>query len=268
MVYKQAFQVLHRCTCQYMHTVFIIHWSLWGPLVLKSDNLPSQVLGFAAFFALVLKKVDQEEYGEPQIDESLRNTGMFFANLKFLSHCFVWKKNTYRYNIPLTDDPDAVRAARRDSTCSFYQPPPPTDIERMRNNMIKEQKVFALVREILGRRTTLIHNNTGGSVIQFWDADVRYLFVMQPTWDLCGCCSWWRTVRGTPTLTFWPSTFDRASAKGFQTVWVFRMCSTGQTRLCWATCLESTQVLTVAHNRCTLIPFMTKCKTHVNYSDF
>ncbi|XP_076592785.1 polycystin-1-like protein 2 [Chaetodon auriga] len=82
---------------------------------------PLKVLGFAAFFALVLKKVDQEEYGEPQIDESLRHAA----------------------------DPDAVRAARRDSTCSFYQPPPPTDIERMRSNMIKEQKVFALIREIL-----------------------------------------------------------------------------------------------------------------------
>ncbi|XP_077451223.1 polycystin-1-like protein 2 [Stigmatopora argus] len=82
---------------------------------------PLKVLGFAAFFALVLKKVDQEEYGEPQIDESLKNS----------------------------DDPDGVRAARRDSTCSFYQPPPPTDIEKMRNNMIKEQKVFALIREIL-----------------------------------------------------------------------------------------------------------------------
>ncbi|XP_061738629.1 polycystin-1-like protein 2 isoform X1 [Nerophis ophidion] len=82
---------------------------------------PLKVLGFAAFFALVLKKVDQEEYGDPQFDDSLKNH----------------------------DDPDAVRAARRDSTCSFYQPPPPTDIERMRNNMIKEQKVFALIREIL-----------------------------------------------------------------------------------------------------------------------
>ncbi|XP_068452137.1 polycystin-1-like protein 2 [Clinocottus analis] len=82
---------------------------------------PLKVLGFAAFFALVLKKVDQEEYGEPQIDESLRNT----------------------------DDPDTVRAARRDSTCSFYQPPPPNDIEKIRNNMIKEQKVFGLIREIL-----------------------------------------------------------------------------------------------------------------------
>ncbi|XP_017296853.3 polycystic kidney disease protein 1-like 2 [Kryptolebias marmoratus] len=82
---------------------------------------PLKVLGFAAFFALVLKKVDQEEFGEPQIDENLRNSG----------------------------DPDGVRAARRDSTCSFYQPPPPTDIERMRRNTIKEQKVFALIREIL-----------------------------------------------------------------------------------------------------------------------
>ncbi|XP_029979509.1 polycystic kidney disease protein 1-like 2 [Sphaeramia orbicularis] len=82
---------------------------------------PLKVLGFAAFFALVLKKVDQEEYGEPQIDESLMNQ----------------------------DDPDAVRIARRDSTCSFYHPPPPSDIEKMRNNMIKEQKVFILIREIL-----------------------------------------------------------------------------------------------------------------------
>uniref|UniRef100_A0A668V1H7 Polycystic kidney disease 1 like 2a n=1 Tax=Oreochromis aureus TaxID=47969 RepID=A0A668V1H7_OREAU len=82
---------------------------------------PLKVLGFAAFFALVLKKVDQEEYGEPAIEESLRSP----------------------------DNPDAVQAARRDSTCSFYKPPPPTDIEKMRNNMIKEQKVFALIQEIV-----------------------------------------------------------------------------------------------------------------------
>ncbi|CDQ64741.1 unnamed protein product [Oncorhynchus mykiss] len=75
---------------------------------------PLKVLGFAAFFALVLKKVDQEEYGDPKIEGALRNPGSL-----------------------------------RDSTCSFYQPPPPTDVERMRNNMIKEQKVFALIKEIL-----------------------------------------------------------------------------------------------------------------------
>lgn len=55
----------------------------------------------------------------------------------------------------LSDDPDLVRAARRDSTCSFYQPPPPTEIEKMRRSMIKEQKVFALIREILGNVTML-----------------------------------------------------------------------------------------------------------------
>uniref|UniRef100_A0A8C1S7V7 Polycystic kidney disease 1 like 2a n=1 Tax=Cyprinus carpio TaxID=7962 RepID=A0A8C1S7V7_CYPCA len=82
---------------------------------------PVKVLGFAVFFALVLKTVDQEDYGDVPIDGTLPNT----------------------------DDPDAIRIARRDSTCSFYQPPPPTDTEKMRNNMIKEQKVFALIREIL-----------------------------------------------------------------------------------------------------------------------
>nr|XP_046204229.1 polycystic kidney disease protein 1-like 2 [Oncorhynchus gorbuscha] len=82
---------------------------------------PLKVLGFAAFFALILKKVDQEEYGDPKIEGALRNP----------------------------DDPDIVWAVRRDSTRSFYQPLPPTDVERMRNNMIKEQKVFALIKEIL-----------------------------------------------------------------------------------------------------------------------
>ncbi|XP_073691874.1 polycystin-1-like protein 2 [Garra rufa] len=82
---------------------------------------PVKVLGFAVFFALVLKTVDQEDYGDVPIYGTLPNT----------------------------DDPDAIKIARRDSTCSFYQPPPPTDIEKMRNNMIKEQKVFALIREIL-----------------------------------------------------------------------------------------------------------------------
>ncbi|XP_066568584.1 polycystin-1-like protein 2 [Amia ocellicauda] len=82
---------------------------------------PLKVLGFAAFFALVLKKVDVDEGSEVAIEGTLSNPG----------------------------DPGAVLSTRRDSTCSFYQPPPPTDIERMRNNMIKEQKVFALIREIL-----------------------------------------------------------------------------------------------------------------------
>ncbi|KAL2088543.1 hypothetical protein ACEWY4_015442 [Coilia grayii] len=82
---------------------------------------PLKVIGFAVFFALVLKKVDQEEFDDVPIEGSLPNAG----------------------------DPDAVRSARRDSASSFYQPPPPSDIEKMKQNMIKEQKVFALIREIV-----------------------------------------------------------------------------------------------------------------------
>lgn len=52
-----------------------------------------------------------------------------------------------------TDDPDGICIVRRDSTCSFYQPPPPSDIEKMKSNMIKEQKVFALIREILSKKS-------------------------------------------------------------------------------------------------------------------
>lgn len=48
-----------------------------GESVGQSLYLLLQVLGFAAFFALVLKKVDQEEYGEPAIEESLRSPGSF-----------------------------------------------------------------------------------------------------------------------------------------------------------------------------------------------
>nr|XP_023646474.1 polycystic kidney disease protein 1-like 2 [Paramormyrops kingsleyae] len=81
---------------------------------------PLKVLGFAIFFALVLKKIDQEEYGDATLEKEL-----------------------------VTSDPNVVLGTRRDSTCSYYQPPPPTDIERMRNNMIKEQKAYGLIMEIL-----------------------------------------------------------------------------------------------------------------------
>ncbi|XP_076879791.1 polycystin-1-like protein 2 isoform X2 [Brachyhypopomus gauderio] len=82
---------------------------------------PIKVLGFAVFFALVMKTVDQDEYGDVPIDSTFSTSG----------------------------DPDGIHIARRDSTCSFYQPPPPADVQKMRDNMIKEQKVFGLIREIL-----------------------------------------------------------------------------------------------------------------------
>ncbi|KAK9392829.1 polycystic kidney disease protein 1-like 2 [Crotalus adamanteus] len=83
---------------------------------------PLKVLGFAAFFALVLKKVEQEDEEATSIDGPLSVTG----------------------------DPTPIFGARRDSGNNIYQPPPATDIEKMKMDHIKEQKAFALIREILG----------------------------------------------------------------------------------------------------------------------
>ncbi|XP_053127311.1 polycystic kidney disease protein 1-like 2 [Hemicordylus capensis] len=80
---------------------------------------PLKVLGFAAFFALVLKNLEQEDEENTSVDG------------------------------PLSAPGDPLFGARRDSRSDIYQPPPATDIERMKNNRIKEQKAFALIREIL-----------------------------------------------------------------------------------------------------------------------
>lgn len=48
-----------------------------------------------------------------------------------------------------TGDSNLLLESRRDS--NMYQPPPPSDVSKMKDNCIKEQKVFALIREILGK---------------------------------------------------------------------------------------------------------------------
>ncbi|XP_035388719.1 polycystic kidney disease protein 1-like 2 [Electrophorus electricus] len=85
---------------------------------------PVKVLGFAIFFALVVKAVDNED----------DNDYIAIATDKELTY---------------SGDPGDVRISRRDSTCGFYQPPPPSDVEKMKDNVIKEKKAFALIREIL-----------------------------------------------------------------------------------------------------------------------
>ncbi|NXY82693.1 PK1L2 protein, partial [Alcedo cyanopectus] len=82
---------------------------------------PLKVLGFAAFFALVLKKVEHEDEENTAIDGSFSSPG----------NC-----------LPLS-------GARRDSRSSIYQPPPAADVKKMRISCMKEQKAFALIREIL-----------------------------------------------------------------------------------------------------------------------
>ncbi|XP_066504124.1 polycystin-1-like protein 2 [Hoplias malabaricus] len=85
---------------------------------------PVKVFGFAIFFALVVKSVDNEEDDE---------------------YIYMVRNQVTAYS----DDPDDVRISRRDSTCRYYQPPPPADVEKIKDRMIKDQKAFALILKIL-----------------------------------------------------------------------------------------------------------------------
>ncbi|KAF1405195.1 Polycystic kidney disease protein 1-like 2, partial [Spheniscus humboldti] len=84
---------------------------------------PLKVLGFAAFFALVLKKVEHEDEENTAIDGPLSAPGNCDSNPLF--------------------------GARRDSRSNIYRPPPALDVEKMKISCMKEKKAFALIREIL-----------------------------------------------------------------------------------------------------------------------
>ncbi|NXN15255.1 PK1L2 protein, partial [Indicator maculatus] len=84
---------------------------------------PLKVLGFAAFFALVLRKVEHEDEENTAIDGPLSAPG----------NC----------------DSNPLCGARRDSRSNIYRPPPTADVEKMKISCMKEQKAFALIREIL-----------------------------------------------------------------------------------------------------------------------
>uniref|UniRef100_U3JWH1 Polycystin 1 like 2/pseudo n=1 Tax=Ficedula albicollis TaxID=59894 RepID=U3JWH1_FICAL len=82
---------------------------------------PLKVLGFAAFFALVLKKVEHEDEENTAIDGPLSAQG----------------------------DSHPLFGVRRDSRSNIYRPPPAADVEKMKISCMKEQKAFTLIREIL-----------------------------------------------------------------------------------------------------------------------
>ncbi|XP_028289475.1 polycystic kidney disease protein 1-like 2 [Parambassis ranga] len=76
---------------------------------------PLKVLFLAVFFALLIKKVDEEDW----------------QNMAFVTN---------------TGDCKGQTRVRRGG---LYHPPPPANIERMRRNKIMEEKASALIREIL-----------------------------------------------------------------------------------------------------------------------
>ncbi|XP_075335044.1 polycystin-1-like protein 2 [Odontesthes bonariensis] len=80
---------------------------------------PLKVVCLAVFFALVIKRVDEED----------------LKNVELLKHI----------TAPSGDFKGQI--SRRD--VRYYEPPPPADIKRMKRNKIMEQKAYALLREIL-----------------------------------------------------------------------------------------------------------------------
>ncbi|XP_015245063.1 PREDICTED: polycystic kidney disease protein 1-like 2 [Cyprinodon variegatus] len=76
---------------------------------------PLKVICFAVFFALVIKKVDEEDFQNVAFERSERKSGN-------------QQTNQWGYQL--------------------YDPPPPADIARMKRNKIMEQKAFALLTEI------------------------------------------------------------------------------------------------------------------------
>ncbi|KAJ8785859.1 hypothetical protein J1605_006819 [Eschrichtius robustus] len=87
---------------------------------------PLKVPGFAAFFALVLKRVEDEE--EPVVP---------------LLGCLSGP------------DPSALFRAQRNSRRDIYQKPRASDVEKTKTTHLKEQKAFAVIREILAHLGSL-----------------------------------------------------------------------------------------------------------------
>ncbi|XP_041858595.1 polycystic kidney disease protein 1-like 2 [Melanotaenia boesemani] len=79
---------------------------------------PLKVIFLAVFFALVIKKVDEEDSQNVELVTDNRNEG----------------------------DCKDFCISREEGR--LYEPPPPEDVERMKRNKITQQKAFALLREI------------------------------------------------------------------------------------------------------------------------
>lgn len=113
-----------------------------------------QVLGFAVFFALVIKSINEEEVNYYQLmkDMKLTYTGICKTKKLDVSLFHDQGKNVIiMQSFWSTEDPDDVRISRRDSTSIYYQPPALSEIEKMKINRIKNQKAFALIWEIISK---------------------------------------------------------------------------------------------------------------------
>ncbi len=110
-----------------------------------------QVICLAVFFALVIKKVDEEDYQNVDVVRSDRNPGKRRTLPKINVSALKFSHTTH--NSSATGNCKDGHTFRQNS--SLYEPPAPTDIERMRHQKIMEQKAFVILREILSKSITL-----------------------------------------------------------------------------------------------------------------
>lgn len=116
---------------------------------LKLVILSSQVVFLAVFFALVIKKVDEEDYQHMVVVENNGHPGRRSWKCIFQGVTFGflnWFTKTVHFSAGERKDAQTIRQGSR-----LYQPPAPADIERMKKNRILEQKAFAFLREFLSQ---------------------------------------------------------------------------------------------------------------------
>ena len=111
-------------------------------------------------------------------------------------------------------DPSALFRARRNSRRDTYQPPLASDIEKMKTMHLKEQKAFALIREILGRQPRLPMSDlpTCWFLTQTWKDVVQSLFFF---YSFCSVHSFGFPGIGQPPISVLDVSWDVHSHETF-----------------------------------------------------
>lgn len=99
----------------------------------------------AVFFALIIKKVDEEDYQCMVVVETGSHPGR--RSWRRISRALGFNFELIslkEFSAGGDKDPQTVR-----TSSGVYQPPAPADIEKMRKNKILEEKAFAFLKEFL-----------------------------------------------------------------------------------------------------------------------
>lgn len=116
-------------------------------LRIKAMWFTLQVIGLAVFFALVIKNVDEEDFQDVAFEKVEKRPGHVKILPKYIFTFPQILRSIKLISATFAGDQNSQTMSRR-AAC-LYEPPPPSDIEKMKKKMIMEQKGFALLTEIL-----------------------------------------------------------------------------------------------------------------------